>query len=344
MPVPAELAPVPRPKGRRWATYTPSVSLRSLLKRSPTAVRIYRRANGLREKGRARLIGDPDFESLPPRQAVPLAYQLVLGRQPDAMGEADYTRRLETGELTNRQMVQWMWGSEEFVNSARFCGRTLGPSIHMGRCEFIRSLPRAARIVDLGGTHLHDEKGAMVGLGYPYPFEELVIVDLPSGDRHPLYQGTEVTREVRTELGPVRYRYHSMTDLSGFEDASVDLVYSGQSIEHINPDEGRLMVKDVCRILRPGGTFALDTPNGRVTRLQQAEFIDPDHKVEYRLEELTELLESGGLQVLETKGLNLATQSLAAGRFDIDQVAAHAGLFAEAADCYILCVLSRKPA
>ncbi len=320
------------------------MSLRSLLKRSPVAVRAYREAKGWREQARARLIGDPVFDSMPPRQAVSLAYQVVLGRRPDPMGESDYTRRLETGALTNRQMVQWMWGSEEFVNSARFCGHTLGPSIHMGRCEFIRSLPRAARIVDLGGTHLHDEKGAMVGLGYPYPFEELVIVDLPSDDRHPIYRGGEVTREVRTELGPVRYRYHSMTDLSAFEDASVDLVYSGQSIEHITADEARLMVKDVCRILRPGGTFALDTPNGRVTRLQQAEFIDPDHKVEYRLEELTDLLESGGLQVVETKGLNLATRSLEAGRFDIDEVAAYPGLFAEAPDCYILCVLCRRPA
>ena len=38
--------------------------------------------------------------------------------------------------------------------------------------------------------------------------------------------------------------------------------------------------------LRPGGYFALDTPNGRLTRLQQADFIDPDHKIEYTFEQL----------------------------------------------------------
>ena len=33
----------------------------------------------------------------------------------------------------------------------------------------------------------------------------------------------------QTALGPVRYRYHSMVDLSDYADDSVDLVYSGQS-------------------------------------------------------------------------------------------------------------------
>ena len=61
-------------------------------------------------------------------------------------------------------------------------------------------------------------------MGYPYPFDELVIIDLPSEDRHQIYRSTDSRREVESALGPVHYRYHSMTDLSGFDDGSVDLV------------------------------------------------------------------------------------------------------------------------
>jgi len=281
---------------------------------------------------------------MPPADAVNLAYQVMLGRKPDPVGFEDFGRRIRNGHLTRRQMVEAIRGSEEFQTGVRFSGPMLGSSLHAGRCQFIRSLPPAGRIVDLGGTHLANEAGAMVGLGYPYRFRELVIVDLPSDERHPLYQSGMAPPEVRSHLGPVRYRYHSMTDLSDFGDLSVDLVYSGQSIEHVSADEGSVVLKEVFRILRPGGHLALDTPNARVTRLQQAEFIDPDHKVEYTSEELAAKLESVGFEILELKGLNYAGRSLATGRFDPDEIAGNCGLFSEARDCYILCCLCRKPA
>jgi SAM-dependent methyltransferase len=183
----------------------------------------------------------------------------------------------------------------------------------------------------------------MVGMGYPYPFEELVIVDLPSDERHAIYRSSDTGREVSSPLGPVRYRYHSMTDLSGFEDASVDLVYSGQSIEHVTPDDGATVLKEVFRILRAGGHLAIDTPNARVTRLQQEAFIDPDHKVEYSHPEMMGALTGTGFEVVEARGLNYAGGSLAAGQFNIDEVAGNAGLYAAIEDCYILCYVCRKP-
>jgi SAM-dependent methyltransferase len=267
----------------------------------------------------------------------------MLRRKPDAIGFEDFGRQVRSGQLTRQEMVDRIRGSEEFQTGVRFTGRMLGSSIHAGRCQFIRTLPPAGRIVDLGGTHLHQDVGALVGLGYPYRFRELVIVDLPSDERHPLYQSGMAPSEVPSALGPVRYRYHSMTDLSGFGDLSVDLVYAGQSIEHITPDDTSVVLKEIFRILRPGGHLAIDTPNARVTRLQQAEFIDPDHKVEYTTEELTAKLEAAGFEILELKGLNYAGRSLAASRFDPNEVAGNSGLFWAARDCYILCYLCRKP-
>jgi SAM-dependent methyltransferase len=102
-------------------------------------------------------------------------------------------------------------------------------------------------------------------------------------------------------------------------------------------------MKEVHRVLRPGGHFALDTPNGRVTRLASMEFIDPDHKVEYTNAELTGMLADAGFTIVDAKGLNYAGPSLAAGRFDADAVASAHGLFAAIEDCYILAYVCQKP-
>ncbi len=108
-----------------------------------------------------------------------------------------------------------------------------------------------------------------------------MVIDLPSEERNELYQEDTAHAVTQTKLGPVRYRYHSMVDLSDYADGSVDLVYSGQSIEHVPFDVADVVLAEVRRVLRPGGHLALDTPNARVTRLQQAAFIDPDHEHEY---------------------------------------------------------------
>jgi hypothetical protein len=285
-----------------------------------------------------------EFESMEPEGAVELSYQVVLRRRPDPGGRGVSLEWLRSGNWTNRDLVDSLRASSEFHRSVRFPGKLLGHSLHASRCQFIRSLPPGQTIVDLGGTDLGNPEGAMVAMGYPYRFERLTIIDLPSEDRHAIYRQESRPDRVETQLGPVYYRYHSMTDLSGFADASVDLVYSGQSIEHVTPADAKRVLGEVARILVPGGHVAIDTPNARVTRLQQAEFVDPDHKVEYRLEKLRELVESAGLEVVDGKGANYAGRSLAAGRFDVDEVAGNAGLYWDAAACYLLCLVARKPA
>jgi SAM-dependent methyltransferase len=316
-------------------------------KRARTSLSVYptaRRAYHWIHSQRIRLVpGSLDFNELPPEAAVTLAYQVMLGRDPDPTGLATFVPAVRNGSLTPREMSQTLRCSPEFESAPGFTLRTLGPSIHVGRCRFIRALPRAGRIVDLGGTNLGDQRGALVSLGYPYQFESLVIVDLPSDERHAIYRSEESDGVVLTDKGPVSYRYHSMVDLSGFEDASVDLVYSGQSIEHVHPEEAAVVLKEVYRIVRPGGWLGLDTPNGRVTRLQQPDFIDPDHKAEYTWPELQRMLSEAGFETAWAKGLNYAGESLAAGRFDVAEVAGNVGFFDAIEDCYILAVVAAKP-
>jgi Methyltransferase domain len=279
-----------------------------------------------------------------PQDAVEVAYQVVLRRRPDPGGRDVSLEWLRSRNWTNRDLVDSLRASSEFHRSVRFPGKLLGHSLHASRCEFVRSLPPAQTIVDLGGTDLGNPEGALVAMGYPYRFDRLTIIDLPSEDRHAIYRQESRPDRVETQLGPVYYRYHSMTDLSDFADASVDLVYSGQSIEHVTPADAKQVLEEVARILRPGGHVAIDTPNAEVTRLQQAEFVDPDHKVEYRLEDLRELVEGTGLQVVDCKGANYAGRSVAAGRFDLDEAAGNAGLYWAADACYLLCLVAGKPA
>jgi SAM-dependent methyltransferase len=279
--------------------------------------------------------------ALPPELQLSAIYELLLGRKPDPAGTASYLPGLQDGSMSAAQLAEWIYASSEWWTVAPFT--QLAPSLHFSRSLFVRSLPRARRILDLGGTALGSDKGAMVLMGYPYAFDELVVVDLPPDDRNELYKESVSRNVIQTELGPVHYHYHSMSDLAQYADNSFDLVYSGQSIEHVPVDEATRVLAEAARILRPGGHLGLDTPNARVCRVQQPGFIDPDHDHEYTHGELTDKLHAAGFEILEAKGLNLAARSVAEGRFSVQEVATHRGLFAAIEDCYLLSYLCRKP-
>lgn len=274
------------------------------------------------------------------------AYRMLLEREPDPDGEALYLGHLAAGTRTRHTMLEEMRGSDEFWFN--FALRYEEPifSIHRSRSLFVRSLPRAAMILDLGGTHLGAHEGAFVRLGYPYPFERLVIVDLPSDDRHELYQSGAPPERVDTAQGPVEYAFHSMADLSRYPDASFDLVYSGQSIEHVPPDVADVVIAEVHRVLRPGGRFCLDTPNGRLCRLQLQgtglSVTNPDHDIEYDDDELRTKLIGGGFRVDSAQGLVLMQTSATMGTFSFEELAANPGVFDAIEDCYVLAYVCAK--
>ncbi|MHB1712207.1 MAG: class I SAM-dependent methyltransferase, partial [Acidimicrobiales bacterium] len=296
----------------------------------------------LKARREATRLADLSFTQLRPRLAVRMAYNILLRREPDPDAWHDLTEAMAAGHLSHADIVDRVRCSSEYRTQVRVSPDNLHSSLHASRCEFIIGLPPARRIVDVGGGHTTDGRGALVLLGYPYDFDELVVVDLPPDDRHPLYR-SERFGAGDSERGKVRYEYRSMADLSFAEDGSVDLVYSGQSIEHVTPDEADIVLDEALRILRPGGYLAVDTPNGRVCRLQQEAFIDADHKVEYTLPELRHKVDASGFDILVERGLNWGGDAVSQGVFDPTALAANYGIYFDTESCYLLALLCQKP-
>lgn len=320
------------------------VSVAERLPAGRSLVKLYRATRGRAvdtSNALAYLRGGRSFYDLPRDAAIRTAYNVLLDREPDELGMKTYQNWL-AGGMTKADMVAGIKASDEFANYTGY--REMGPSVHYGRGVFVRSLPPARRILDLGGSSRNSIVGAFVLFDYPYCFDELIIVELPSDERHEHYRDVKEGDTVPTHLGPVHYRYHSMTDLSGYEDHSVDLVYSGQTIEHVEEHEADRVLAEVRRVLRPGGFFAVDTPNGAVCRLKQDEFIDPDHKVEYTHSQMLDKLRRSGLEVVRQHGLNYAGRSVADGRFDLFETARKWGLYDDIERCYILAYVCRAPA
>jgi len=93
----------------------------------------------------------------------------------------------------------------------------------------------------------------------------------------------------------------SLGDLSPVANGSVDLVYAGQTIEHLWPDEAAGFLCEAHRVLRPGGRLALDSTNRRVT--VGVDWNHPEHTIEYTPDEILELLDVAGFVDAEIRGL-----------------------------------------
>jgi SAM-dependent methyltransferase len=184
--------------------------------------------------------------------------------------------------------------------------------LHRARALAVATLlPPAAHILDLGGAN-----APLCDMGYPHPFTEVIVVDLPPEDRHEEFAG-RVVRAKATPLGPVDILYADMAELSGIGDNTVDLVWSGQSIEHVTLEHGRRVFAEVLRVLRPDGWFCLDTPNRRITALHAGpDHIHPDHKIEYTPEQLVAELTAAGFSVVDSFGICEMPLSAGGSSFD----------------------------
>lgn len=93
----------------------------------------------------------------------------------------------------------------------------------------------------------------------------------------------------------VEFKQQTVPPFQGIADACFDFVVTFQVIEHIVPDD--LYVKEIARVLKPGGKLIVTTPN-RYMSLSR----NPWHIREYKPNELTVLLKKH-FKSVETKGV-----------------------------------------
>lgn len=193
---------------------------------------------------------------------------------------------------------------------------------HLARVQVVKTrLPRAARILDLGGSCGGIPEGALLHMGYPHVPEEVVIVDLPPEQQFETYRKHTNARPVPLEYvhankTRVRTVYTRMDDLSGLQTGSFDLVWSGQSLEHVTRDQAKAVLREVARVLKPDGVFCFDTPNREISRLlTRTGMLHPDHKIEYTSSELEQLLAESGFKAKRVLGETIMPTSLLIGRF-----------------------------
>lgn len=78
--------------------------------------------------------------------------------------------------------------------------------------------------------------------------------------------GLDVTEElIQHQRAPENFSFlrTQSTDIA-LPDNSIDIAYSNQLIEHLHPDDVEEQMKEVLRVLRPGGAYSCKTPS-RIT-------------------------------------------------------------------------------
>ncbi len=266
-------------------------------------------------------------------------FRSALGRGPNPDEERMYGSALTAGRLSPSEFLSELTKSSEYKSQTAASLRHPLHALHAARVMMVKGLPQADTIVDLGGGADDTPLGAMVVMGYPYRFDTLTIVEPPRTDRHDLYKNLAPGDPIEydTGRGVVQYLYTSMADLSAIPSGSVDLVFSGESIEHVSRDDCERVLAETRRVLKPTGRFCFDTPNRAVTRVQVGDdlFINPDHKYEYTHAEMLGLLARHGFALEEQKGISWCP-SAAEGRFDLGEIVANVGVYDDIENCYLL--------
>lgn len=180
--------------------------------------------------------------------------------------------------------------------------------LHNARQAWVRQLPKAARILDIGGSSPSLPEGALIELGYPHRPSELIIFDKPPAEQFWGMPGYEQGAPRQFDWGQVRYIHGYAEDLldnQALAHEKFDMIFMGQVVEHIRIEGLPVVLRWIADHLNPGGQFFCDTPNRLITRVQMGDavFIDPDHKKEYQPSEVAQLLRNAGFTITAQLGL-----------------------------------------
>jgi hypothetical protein len=107
----------------------------------------------------------------------------------------------------------------------------------------------------------------------------------------------------------VEWIENTVGDMRDVGNAEVDLIFSGQNLEHLWPDEVIGFLLEAHRTLKDYGWLVIDTPNRFVTA--KLAWSHPEHTIEFTPSEAEELLHLAGFAEIRIRGVWLCYDSVA---------------------------------
>jgi SAM-dependent methyltransferase len=178
--------------------------------------------------------------------------------------------------------------------------RTFGQAFHAARLDllgrlFPRFVPAGSRVLDVAGGYSVFAEPALAGRLARIWRYDLVCCDL-----------AVAAMEERARSHPQHGWLVSDALHLPFRDGAFDAVHAGEIVEHVPSADDAF--GEWARVLRPGGTLVLSTPNrgGLLNAVEGAAVpLGPDHINELTLEECRVGLARAGLAVVAVRGLYL---------------------------------------
>jgi ubiquinone/menaquinone biosynthesis C-methylase UbiE len=112
--------------------------------------------------------------------------------------------------------------------------------------------------------------------------------------------GLDVTDAlVNAALAPTNFRFLTTDGVHiPLPSASIDLAYSNQLMEHLHPDDAEAQLREVARVLAPGGLYLCRTPNRLTGPHDISAYFDYQatgfHLREYDYRSLRQLMRAAG--------------------------------------------------
>lgn len=244
------------------------------------------------------------LEKRPKREDVIYIYNTMLGRPPES--EAVIADHLNSAQNI-RELIKTFANSPEFISIighglelSNFTESSFNPDIveslkvkhdfnlflHSLRTQELHKLPDGASTFLSAGCS---------GLWY----FEWISENYPALERH---IGIEAYSP-RPENLPdnVEWIENTVGDMNQVDDGTVDLVFSGQNIEHLWPEDIVDFLCEAHRVLRQDAFLVIDSPNRKITRALG--WVQPEHLLELTVAEVTSLVKSAGFSDISVRGV-----------------------------------------
>lgn len=267
---------------------------------------------------------------------VRMAYMVLLRRQIDAAGLSAWRARIASKRFNQQAVIETLLKSEEYLS--RF-GINLFDKMHSSRQAWIKTVPAANGILDIGGSSANNPQGALIELGYPHRPARLHILDLPPEQQYWGRPQFDQGVPHYFEWGEVRYFHGCAEELRNVEELQQEryqMIFMGQAIEHIWPNALHGLLVWIREHLEPDGWLVLDTPNRLLTRVQCPDSLtDPDHKHEYTPSELRKIIVDVGFSVKRSVGMLHLPAQAASGVYDVMEFAEALLLSDDVDSCFL---------